>query len=273
MKTNPQNVELALRDEAAALRGFVEAALREAGAACDCTAHCAPPPSPAKDGGGTAFGQSRLYMGGVLLALSLAAASAQEPRPASSAVEGIKGVKEEAVAKVGNVETGNAATSAPRTVQGVNKINGVETINGVKADGRNAVLPPPVAPPPPPATSVAPPPVKPVAPPPVSPVAPPPPPPPPIVSAGGTAVPAGGGSVGSAANVRAVKGVTGIDSAKLQNLEKALILKQGGGGTPTGNGRAAAAGLLATPLGKTPGPKQDGRDGFQEFEKLQNNGS
>jgi hypothetical protein len=197
--------------------------------------------------------------------------AAQEQRTPTAAVEGIKGVKGDAVAKVKNVETGNATpsggvvTGTKSDAQGVNKINGVETINGVKADGRNAVLPPPPVAPPPPVSSVAPPPVKPVA--------PPPPPPPPIVSVGGTAVPAGGGSVGSAANIRAVKGVTGINSAKLQNLEKALILKQGGGGTPTGNGRAAAAGLLATPLGKTPGPKEDGRGGFQEFEKLQNNGS
>ena len=50
----------------------------------------------------------------------------------------------DAVANVKNVETGNAATS---TAQGVNKINGVETINGVKADGRTVVPPTkPVAP-------------------------------------------------------------------------------------------------------------------------------
>jgi hypothetical protein len=173
-------------------------------------------------------------------------------------------VKEDAVANVKNAETGNAATS---TTQGVNKINGVETINGVKADGRTVVPPTGtvVPPPPPPPVGAAPP--------------PPPPPPAPIVSAGGTAIPAGGGSVGSAANIRAVKGVAGINTAKLQNLEKALILKQGGG-TPTGNGaekggkgKAAAAALLGVPLEKKPGPKEDGRGGFQEFEKLQNNGS
>jgi hypothetical protein len=183
---------------------------------------------------------------------------AQEPRPPAAAVEGIKGVKEDAVAKVKNIETGNAAesggvaTGTKNSTQGVNKINGVETINGVKADGRTVV-------------------------PPTNPLVPPPPP---IVSAGGTAIPAGGGSVGNAANIRAVQGVAGINTAKLQNLEKALVLKQGGGGTPVGGGaekggkgKSAAAALLAAPLEKRAGPKEDGRAGFQEFEKLQNNGS
>jgi hypothetical protein len=244
----------------------VEAALCEAGAASDLFREAHPSIFP-KDGGGTSFGQSRLYTVAIFLAISLVAAQAQEPRPATAGVDGIKGVKEDAVANVNNVETGNAATS---TAQGVNKINGVETINGVKAAGRTVVPPTGsvVPPPPPPPVGAAPPPPS------------PPPSPPPIVSAGGTAVPAGGGSVGTAANIRAIKGVSGINSAKLQNLEKALILKQGGGGTPTGTGaenggkgKSAAAALLAAPLEKKPGPKEDGRAGFQEFEKLQNNGS
>jgi hypothetical protein len=210
-----------------------------------------------------------------------ALAIAQEPRLPTAAVEGIKGVKQEAVAEIKNVEPGNAgpsdgvASGTKSNAQGVNKINGVETINGVKGAGRTVIPPPPPgAPPPPPppsgvvqpATSA-----KPVA---------PPPPPPPVVSAGGTALPAGGGSVGSTAHIRAVQGVAGINTAKLQNLEKALVLKQGGGGTPSGagaekggKGKSAAAALLAAPLEKQPGPKEDGRAGFQEFEKLQNNGS
>lgn len=194
--------------------------------------------------------QSARWVFPVWLGLS-AIAAAEEQRPPTAAVEGIKGVKEDAVAKVKNVETG-VANGPKSSAHGVNKINGVETINGVNADGRT-VLPP------------------------TNPVAPPPPP---IVSAGGTAIPAGGGSVGSAANIRAIKGVSGINSAKLQNLEKALILKQGGGGTPAGGGaekggkgKSAAAALLAAPLEKKAGPKEDGRAGFQEFEKLQNNGS
>ncbi len=184
--------------------------------------------------------KNRNAMWAIAASLSIAGpVAAQEPRPPAAAVEGIKGVKEDAVAKIKNVEPG-VATGTKNAAQGVNKIDGIDTINGVKAAGRTAVQPPP---------------------------------PPPIVPAGGTAIPAGGGSVGSAANIRAVKGVGGIDAAKLRNLEAALTLKNDAGGTPTGKGQAAAA-ALGGPPGK-PGPKtkEDGRAGFQEFEKLQNNGS
>jgi hypothetical protein len=70
-----------------------------------------------------------------------------------------------------------------------------------------------------------------------------------------------------------VKGVAGINTAKLRNLEAALQLKHEGGGAPTGKGKAAAAALGAPGPGPKPGPKQDGRASFQEFEKLQTNGS
>jgi hypothetical protein len=184
-------------------------------------------------------------------------AAAQEKRPATAAVEGIKGVKEDAVAKVKHVETGNAAasggvvTGTKSNAQGVNKIDGVETIDGVKADGRTAV---------PPVSSVV----------------------PPIAPAGGNAVPAGGGTVGSGGTIHSVHGVSGINTARLRNLEAALLMKQGGGGTPAGSGaekggkgKSAAAALLGAPLGKPEpkAPKEDGRAGFQEFEKLQNSGS
>ena len=174
-------------------------------------------------------------------------AAAQEPPaknppgPAPAAVSGIKGVKEEAAARIKNIETGNIAVP-PNTAQGVNKVDGVNTVNGVKADGRTVVLPPP-------------------------PVAKPPPPP--IV---GTAVNVAVGTVGTGA-VRPVTGVTGINAAKLQNLEAALAIKQG---TPEKGtkGKAAAAELLGGPgPGPKPGPKTDGRAGFQEFEKLPNKGS
>jgi hypothetical protein len=183
-------------------------------------------------------------------------AVAQEKRPsAPAAVEGIKGVKEEAAAKIKNIETGT--TAAPKNAaQGVNKVDGVNTVNGVKADGRPVVLPPPPVP-------------KPVAPPP-----PPPPPttrpvPPPIV---GTAVNVAVGTVGTGA-VRPVTGVTGINAAKLQNLEAALAIK-GGGPEKGAKGKAAAAALLGAPgPGPKAGPKTDGRAGFQEFEKLITPGS
>lgn len=158
---------------------------------------------------------------------SIAQEKAPIPAAAPAAVEGVKGVKQDAVERVKNVESGitNATKNA---AQGVNKINGVETINGVKADGRPAVAP-----------------VQPV----VQPV------------------------ISGAGSIKAIDGVGGINAAKLQNLEAALQLKHGDAGPPTGKGRAAAAGLLGPPGGK-PGPKpKDGRDGFQEFEKLQNSGS
>ena len=164
----------------------------------------------------------------------LAVAQEKAPVPAAaSAVEGIKGVKQDAVEKVKNVESG-ITTGAKNAVEAVNKVNGVETIKGVKADGQT--------------------PVQPVPPVPVQPVVQP------VISGAGT--------------IQAVNGVTGINTAKLQNLEAALQLKHEAAGPPTGaKGRAAAAGL-GPPNGKPgPKPKEDGRAGFQEFEKLQNAGS
>lgn len=229
----------------------------------------------------------------------MAVAQQAVPGPAPAAVEGVTGVKQEAVSSIKQLEKGTAAptggvtTGAKNDAQAVNKVNGVETINGVKADGRAVVPPPPptnVPPPPPPPpqaitsgakhdaqavdkvtgvettppTSVA-----------------PPPPPPPAVHQAGTAAPVGGGAVGNAAKIQSVKGVTGLNTAKIQNLEAALQLKQGGetpagtGQEKGGKGKAAAAALLGAPLEKPnpKAPKEDGRAGFQEFEKLQNLGS
>ena len=204
-------------------------------------------------------------------------ASAQENRPAPAAVEGVKGVKQEAVQKIKNVETGTT-TSA----KDVNKVDGINTINGVKADGRAAI-----------------PPVQPVVPPPISGTAMKVE----IGSATGTATTAKGVNkvdgidtingvkaegqavkppvthvppppiAGTAATIHAVQGVAGINAAKLQNLEAALKLKHEGTGTPTDKGKAAAAALGGPGPGIKPGPKQDGRAGFQEFQKLQTNGS
>ena len=204
-------------------------------------------------------------------------AGAQENRPAPAAVEGVKGVKQEAVQKIKNIETGTT-TSA----KDVNKVDGVNAINGVKAEG-HATLPP----------------VQPVVPPPVTGTAM-------KVETGtatGTATTAKGVNkvdgvdtingvkaeghavippvqhvppppiAGIAATIRAVQGVAGINAAKLQNLEAALKLKHEGTGTPTDKGKAAAAALGAPGPGIKPGPKPDGRDAFQEFQKLQTNGS
>jgi len=80
------------------------------------------------------------------------------------------------------------------------------------------------------------------------------------------------GTVGTGA-VRPVTGVTGINAAKLQNLEAALAIK-GGGPEKGAKGKAAAAALLGAPgPGPKAGPKTDGRAGFQEFEKLITPGS
>lgn len=183
---------------------------------------------------------------------SLALAQEQRP-PAPAAVSGIKGVKEEAGPGIRTIKTGKEAVP-PNTAQGVNKVDGVNTVNGVKADGRTVVLPPPPVP-------------KPVAPPPPPPTARPVPPP--IV---GTAVNVAVGTVGTGA-VRPVTGVTGINAAKLQNLEAALAIK-GGGPEKGPKGKAAAAALLGAPgPGPKAGPKTDGRAGFQEFEKLITPGS
>lgn len=168
-------------------------------------------------------------------------AVAQEKAPSTAAVAGIKGVKEEAAAKVKLIEP-TTPVPPPNAAQGVNKIDGINTVNGVKADGRTVVLPPPAV-------------AKPVA--------------PPVI---GTAVNVAAGTVGMGA-IRPVTGVAGINAAKLQNLEAALAIKQGGPDQGT-KGKAAAAALLGAPgPGTKPAPKTDGRAGFQEFEKLPNNGS
>ncbi len=147
---------------------------------------------------------------------------AQEKPPATAAVAGVKGVKEEAVAKVRNVEPG-IATGTKSTAQGVNKIDGINTINGVKTEGRTAVVPVP-----------------------------------PVISGAGS--------------IQAVNGVTGINAAKLQNLEAALRIKDEEG-PHDGKGTAPAAALGGPPGKLGPKTKEDGRAGFQEFEKLQNAGS
>ena len=189
------------------------------------------------------------WFSAVLLALACLV-RAQEKTPPPAVVSGIKGVKEEAVAKVKPIEP-TVATTPKNTAQGVNKIDGIDTINGVKADGRAPVLPPPPVQPPPP---------------------PPPPKAPPVVGVKGTAVNVGGGTVGAGGSIRAVNGVAGINAAKLQNLEVALQIKQNP--TPEGPGKAkAAAALLGPGPGTKTGPKADGRAVFQEFEKLPNNGS
>ncbi|MFN0079837.1 MAG: hypothetical protein ACKVY0_25515 [Prosthecobacter sp.] len=82
--------------------------------------------------------------------------------------------------------------------------------------------------------------------------------------------------------IRAVQGVQGIIAPKQLNLEAALLIKEDAKGTPAGGGaeggkgKAAAAALLNGPPGLVPAapiPNGDGRAGFQEFEKLDKPGS
>jgi hypothetical protein len=179
-----------------------------------------------------------LAAGALCLALSLVTVAAQPP---DAAVSGVAGVNQKAVPQTKIVDPANPIPPESHSVPAVNKVDGIKTIDGVKAAGQT-VLPPPTA-----AGSI-------------------------------THV----GSVGSAGSIQAIHGVGGLDIAKMENLEIALKMKQETG-TPAGNGeehggkgKAAAAALFAAPLGKVPAKnalKEDGRAGFQEFEKLQNRGS
>ncbi len=200
---------------------------------------------------------------------------AQE-KPAT-AINGVKGVKQEAVQSVKKIEPpavtpppaaitpppASITPPPPNNAQTVNKVDGVNTIQGIKAPGAEA------PPPPPPAAAAntmegvnkvegikATPPNT------VQGVPPPP--------------------VGAVSTIRAVQGVQGIIAPKQLNLEAALLIKEDGKGTPAGTGaeggkgKAAAAALLSGPRGiapAVPAPDGDGRAGFQEFEKLTAPGS
>jgi hypothetical protein len=180
----------------------------------------------------------KLGAGVLCLAISSATVEAQSP---AAAVSGVTGVKQEAVSKVKLLDPAHPVPPESHPVQAVNKVDGIKTIDGVKAAGQTA-------------------------------------PPPPVAVGSVTSA----GSIGSAGRIQAIHGVGGLDIAKMQNLEIALKMKQETG-TPAGNGeehggkgKAAAAALFAAPLGKVPAKnalKEDGRGGFQEFEKLQNRGS
>ncbi|MES2598262.1 MAG: hypothetical protein V4662_23210 [Verrucomicrobiota bacterium] len=198
-------------------------------------------------------------------------AAAQQP----ATINGIQGVRQEAVPSLKNVEPPTHQSVVTGAVEDMKKVEGVNAINGVKATVPQTVQP---IPPPPPAAPVQPNGVKGLTPPPPPPAAnavqpddvkgvkPPPPPnavqavpPPPAASA--------------VSSIRAVQGVQGIVVPKQRNLEAALLIKEGTG-IPDPKGKAAAAALFGPP-GKDPGLKQgdDGRTELQEFEKLNTPGS
>ncbi len=176
-------------------------------------------------------------------------------------VQGVKtGAGEKKAVPQTSATAGGVTAPPPPNATGVYKSNGIENANGIQnatgiknANGISASTP---VQPPPPKSEVRP--------------------------TGGLAVEAGGATIGSGDSIRAVRGVTGITPPKIRNLEAALLMKQSdsppapAGAANAGKGKAAAAALLSSPAGKTdppPAAKTDGRGGFQEFEKLQNNGS
>ena len=214
------------------------------------------------------------------LGLFLAAAAFAADAP-PAAVEGVKGVRQEGAAKVKNVDPRTARPVSPDKAEGVEQA--ATAVKPVQAPGTVAA---PTPPPPPQgvgqqATAVKP------ATGPGTAVTPPPPPPPkgvdqgapdaaPVAGAGAPApvtppAPKGIGSVEGVKTptggvIRAVEGVTGIDTDKLRNLEAALMAKP----TPVHDEpkakAKAAAQLLQKPANtvKPPEEKTDGRSDFQE---------
>ncbi len=214
------------------------------------------------------------------LGLFLAAAVIAADAP-PSAVEGVKGVRQEGAAKVKNIDPRTARPVSPEKAEGVE-----QSATAVKpATGPGTVAAP--TPPPPPqgvgqeATAV-----KPAGGPGTASTPPPPPPPTGVDQGAPEAAPvAGQGSpapvappspkgIGSVEGVkasgggviRAVEGVAGIDTEKLRNLEAALMAKPAPVPEDPKAKAKAAAQLLQKP---TPAPKPaqrmaDGRPDFQE---------
>ncbi len=190
----------------------------------------------------------------IILSSLMAGITMAQEKPAADAINGVKGVKQEAVQSIKKI--------APPTVV-------------------------PVTPPPP--TGVT----QPVPPPPPTSVTQPAPPPPPAAQGvnkvdGIQATPPNTVKgvppppAAAISTIRAVHGVQGIIAPKQMNLEAALLIKEDAKGTPAGGGaeggkgKAAAAALLNGPPGLVPAapvPNGDGRAGFQEFEKLDKPGS
>jgi hypothetical protein len=185
---------------------------------------------------------------------------AQQP-PSADAINGVKGVKQEAVQSIKKIAPPTVVPVTPPPPMGVTQ---------------------PVPPPPPPAEQAM---NK------VEGVKPPPPPPPPQAvnkvdgiqatppnTVKGVPPP----PAAAISTIRAVQGVQGIIAPKQLNLEAALVLKEDAKGTPAtpgaegGKGKAAAAALLNGPKGLVPAPpvpNGDGRGALQEFEKLDKPGS
>jgi hypothetical protein len=193
----------------------------------------------------------------IILSSLMAGFAMSQEKPAADAINGVKGVKQEAVTSIKKIEPPTVVPVTPPPPTGV-----TQPIPPLPPTGVTQQPPPP---PPPPAVQgmnqvdgiqATPPPnaVKGVPPPPAS----------------------------AISTIRAVQGVQGIITPKQMNLEAALLIKEDAKGTPAGGGaeggkgKAAAAALLNGPKGLTPAPpvpNGDGRAGLQEFEKLDKPGS
>jgi hypothetical protein len=219
-----------------------------------------------------------------LLLCALGALALAQEAPAPSAVEGVRGVRQEGSGKVREIDPA-AKNVAPTTVQGVDKVDGVKAPGGAKAVKQ---APPPASvtegaqpvkgagtkatPPPPPAKGLVG----------AEGVKPPegvkgagtkgtPPPPPAKGLAGVKGVKAPAGVKPAAGGIKPVEGVTGIGAGKQQNLEAALQVQPAG--KPEPKKAKAAAALLGGPEPKGKPTKQDDRKLFEEIKKIPDNGS
>ena len=240
----------------------------------------------------------------LLLCAFGAFAFAQEA-PAPSAVEGVRGVRQEGSDKVKEIDPA-AKNVAPTTVQGVDKVDGVRAPGGAKAvkqtpppasvtEGAKSTPPPPApkgvdavegvkppeavkgagtkaTPPPPPTKGLTG----------AEGVKPPeavkgagakgtPPPPAPKGLEGVKGVKPPEGVKPAAGGIKPVEGVTGIGAGKQQNLEAALQVKPVG--KPDPKKAKAAAALLGGPEPKGKPEKPDDRKLFEEIKKIPDNGS
>ena len=236
----------------------------------------------------------------LLLLGALCAIASAQVAPAPSAVEGVRGVRQEGAGNIKEVDPA-AKNVAPATAQGVDKVDGVKAPGGAKAvkqtpppasvtEGAKAAPPPPVPKgvssvdgvKPPEGVKGTPPPPAPKGLEGVKGVKPPeavkgagtkatPPPPPAKGLEGVKGVKPPEGVKPAAGGIKPVEGVTGIGAGKQQNLEAALQVKPAG--KPEPKKAKAAAALLGGPEPKGKPEKPDDRKLFEEFKKIPDNGS
>lgn len=181
----------------------------------------------------------------IILSLLVTCHAHAQQLPSADAINGVKGVKQEAVTSIKKIAPPTVVPVTPPPPTGVTQpvppppppppiAQAMNKVDGIQATPPNTVK----GVPPPPAAAIS--------------------------------------------TIRAVQGVQGIIAPKQLNLEAALVLKEDAKGTPAtpgaegGKGKAAAAALLNGPKGLVPAPPApngDGRGALQEFEKLDKPGS